>query len=194
MGDGTATGAGPAELHRDEVYDALRNLRRRYVLYYLASGGGPVPIDELAAQVAAWEQDLPVGETTQGQRKSVYSALHQTHLPKLEEVGLVSYDAGDMSVDLADGAEELDVYLATDVCEADSWAGRYVGLGAGSALLLLLVGLGVQPLAAVPVLGWTALVVAAFLVLALAHARHTRAWRRRFRRGRPDFVIEFGDG
>ena len=81
------------QLSRDEVYDILSNARRRFVIYFLRDRREPVELSELSDRVAAWENDVPVEELTDQQVKRVYVSLYQTHIPKLEDTGIVEYDS-----------------------------------------------------------------------------------------------------
>ena len=74
-----------------EVFDILSNRRRRYALYALLNDD-TTTIGSLAERIAAWENDCPVDEVTSTERKRVYTALQQSHLPKLERTGLISFD------------------------------------------------------------------------------------------------------
>ena len=89
----------------------LSNQRRRYVLYYLNHRPGPVSLRDLAEQIAAWENDCTIDDLEYKQRKRVYTSLHQTHLPKLDEMGIVNYDRDAGTITLADRASDLDAYL-----------------------------------------------------------------------------------
>lgn len=73
------------------VFAALSNRRRRYVLYYLRNHE-QAQTDELAAQIAAWEQEIPRSEVPAEDTHQVHRALVHSHLPKLEDYGLVEYD------------------------------------------------------------------------------------------------------
>ena len=52
------------ELSQDLVSDILSSPRRRCVLYCLRETGGPVPLNELSGEVAAWENNRPVEDLT----------------------------------------------------------------------------------------------------------------------------------
>lgn len=84
-----ATDGGASLVSR--VFQALRNRRRRYVLYYLRDHE-QAQLDDLAIQLAAWEQDIPPDEVSSEDIETVATDLVHTHLPKLEEYGLVDYD------------------------------------------------------------------------------------------------------
>lgn len=80
------------ELPLDEVFGILKNRRRRYVLKYVAEADGQVSIGETAEQIAAWENDKPVEQITSSERKRVYVGLYQSHLPKMDGIGAVSFN------------------------------------------------------------------------------------------------------
>jgi DNA-binding transcriptional ArsR family regulator len=128
----------------------LSNQRRRHVLYYVNRESEPVSLRDLAERIAAWENDVAVSELDYKQRKRVYTSLHQTHLPKLDDAGIISYDRDGGTVTLADRADDLDVYLER-VGEHDvPWSTLYLGLSAVATLLLLAGWLGVFPLSLLP--------------------------------------------
>lgn len=82
----------PSAVSLDIAFEAGANDRRRRVLQYLAEHG-ETDLAELSEVVAAAEYDGETPETISGQRrKRVYVSLYQTHLPKLDGMGLVDYD------------------------------------------------------------------------------------------------------
>lgn len=106
---GDASGAIPS----DQVFDVLRNHRRRDALRYLET----VPettVSDLAEHVAAVENDVAPEEVTSEQRKRVYVALYQNHLPKLADVGAVNYDRNRGTVERTRAADSLSPYLAAE--------------------------------------------------------------------------------
>ena len=153
-------------LSQDQVFDLLSNSRRRFVLHYLKQAEGPVRLSELAAEIAAIENDISVDELTSQQRKRTYVSLYQTHIPKLQDAGAVSYDAETGMVDLASGAGEIGEYFQQQT-ETRPWQYYYLllaGIGLVSYVLAGVVGVstGVQFL-----LG--AVVLVAFGAVAIAH-------------------------
>ncbi|MFC6784644.1 hypothetical protein ACFQFH_01845 [Halobaculum halobium] len=115
-------------LNRDEVYDILSNGRRRFVIYLLRERGEPIPLNDLSDRVAAWENDLPVEELTDQQVKRVYVSLYQTHIPKLEESGIVEYDADSGLVSLTSNVSSLDAYMPEEERREIPWQAIYLGL------------------------------------------------------------------
>ena len=78
------------ELPRDEIFDVLSNERRQCILHYLKKQyGRRVDLRELVNHVAAWENDIKLEQLDSAERKRVYTALRQSHLPKLEDSGLI---------------------------------------------------------------------------------------------------------
>ena len=128
-GTGVADATGAAdELSPSEVHDVLRNRRRRLVLERLRTTGAPEAVSDLAEHIGGVE----AGESPppRNVRQSVYVSLHQTHLPKLDELTIVDYDPDGKVVELAANAEHLDAYLDVDDADADGLhPGYYAGLG-----------------------------------------------------------------
>lgn len=83
---------GGAEVEREVAYGVLSNPRRRAVARHLLDLGHGVDIGELAEAVAAWEHGVERSRLTGAQRKRLYVPLHQTHLPKMQEAGLLRYE------------------------------------------------------------------------------------------------------
>ncbi|WP_225335557.1 DUF7344 domain-containing protein [Halomicrobium urmianum] len=102
---------------QDGLFDVLSDPQRRFALQYLRGASGSVTVGELVTELVAWEVGRPVSERTSVDRSAVEIALVHTHLPKLAEAGLVSYDAAEGSVALADRTDEVRAQLevmATD--------------------------------------------------------------------------------
>ena len=164
------------ELSQDLVFDILSSPRRRYVLYYLREATEPVQLNELSGEVAAWENDCPVEDLTDQERKRVYVSLYQTHIPKLDSVDLVDYDRESGDVTLTDRAHQIDDYLSES--EEVPWQQFYLGLSILSAVLLLLVWLDVGPFATIPELLVGVVITVGFAVSAMSHYLYWRANRR----------------
>jgi DNA-binding transcriptional ArsR family regulator len=156
----------PDRLSKDTVFSILSNRRRRHVLRYLRHNRGSASLRDLAERIATWENDVPVDDLTYKQRKRVYSSLHQTHLPKLDEAGVVDYDRSEGTVTMADRAADLDAYLRSTDDRDISWPVRYLGLSAAALLLLPAAWLNV-----VPGLVAAGVIVVVFTTVAVANAR-----------------------
>ncbi|MFA9416654.1 ArsR family transcriptional regulator [Natrinema sp. HArc-T2] len=161
-------------LSKDVIFELLKNRRRREVLAYLLEADETVTLGELAEQIAAWENDTSVNALNSDQRKRVYVALYQTHLPKMDDAGIVEYDQDRGLISLADNADLLMMYLDTDSHRQDRWDRWYAGLSVTGATLLGAALLGVPLLSAIPILAISGVVIAAFLCLSAAHVVQNR--------------------
>jgi len=155
----------------DTVFDILSNPRRRFVLHYLEQREEPVGLNELAAEIAARENDVPVDELTSQQRKRAYVSLYQTHVPKLEEVGVVTYDSESGEVALTDRADEIGEHLERSDSDV-SWQRWYLLVAVAG-----IVAIGLTPIAG----GGTEdqfrvglLVLGAIAVIAIANYAYAR--------------------
>jgi len=156
------------------VFDLLSNSRRRFVLHYLKQADDPVRLSELAAEIAAIENEVPVDELTSQQRKRTYVSLYQTHIPKLQDAGAVSYDAETGMVRLAAGAGEIGEYFQQQRTSRQ-WQYYYLLLAGAGFTLYVIVGLigvstGIQFLVG-------AAVLVAFGVVSAAHYVSVRRGR-----------------
>lgn len=161
-----------AELSRDEVFDILSNSRRRYMIYHLVRQGGDATLSELADQITAWENETTVERIGNDQRRRVYISLYQTHLPKLVDHDIVSYDEEEKTVALTDNVGDLIFYLRIEREEPTPWTAYHVAFCVVSVAFLLGVWGGLFPIS----LGAAAVVVAiAFVALTAARYGLDRA-------------------
>ena len=150
------------QLSRDQVFDILSSPRRRYVLYYLREYGGPVELTDLAEKLAAWENDTTVEELPPQARKRVYVSLYQTHVPKLQEAGLIEYDSDSGQLSLSERESPVDPYLGEQTADRP-WYWYYLAVTVASAGLFVGVVAGVVPVSLTITVG---LIMGAFLLLA----------------------------
>mgnify|MGYP000371510268 CR=1 FL=1 len=151
-----------------EVFDILSNRRRRYALYALLNDESAT-IGSLAEQIAAWENDCTIEDVTPTERKRVYTALQQSHLPKLERVGLINFDTETGRVSLTDTVGEMDIYLEVVGDEQLSWDQFYLGLSTLSVGIVAALWLNLPLFRSVSPLLWLTLVVGLITTSALVH-------------------------
>ena len=102
--------AGP--IRRENIFEILSNERRRFVLRYLREHGRDrVEFRGLVDQVAAWENETTQDRLSSDDRKCVYTALRQTHLPKLHRLGLVEFDNRRGCVERTDATDAIYPYM-----------------------------------------------------------------------------------
>ena len=97
------------ELSEDLIFDLLSAGRRRAVLRHLEHELGEVTFSELTEAVAI-EEGLPADGTPDDYKK-VYVSLYQTHVPKLEQAGVLRYDRDENTVSLTQEADPVLAYL-----------------------------------------------------------------------------------
>ena len=159
--------ADEEQLPMNTVFEIAKNERRQLVLTYLAESDGPVTLGELAEYIASHENDKPVNAITASERKRVYVGLHQCHIPKMEDAKVVDVDRQE-GISLGRHADEVLEVLRFD--GRDHWYRYYGGLSvAGIATFLLLSIASIEPLGAVLVGGYAAVVG----LVAFMHARAT---------------------
>ena len=170
----------------DDVFDVLANRRRRYVLRALAANPEVAyDIGDLAERVAAWENDRPVEEVSAAERKRVYTALQQSHLPKMEDAGVVRYEKDAGTVEATPALARFERFLGDGRDEGVPWSRLYLAVAVGGVVALAAASLGVLPAPVSSEATWATVVVLAVAATALAHEASLRA-RRADRRGDPD--------
>jgi hypothetical protein len=111
------------------IHEILANPRRRETIRYLTDTavGRTVSLRDLSASIATHEtgQSPP----PRAVRESVYNSLHQTHLPKLADLGVIDYDREARAVSLQPNARAVDRYIDVDTICGISWSEYYSTLG-----------------------------------------------------------------
>lgn len=129
-------------LSKTQVFDVLRNSRRRTAVACLRDNGGTMSVTDLSTCVAAEEYDVAEEEVSAEQYKRVYTGLYQCHLERADELGVVDFDADDNVVHLSAEASQLDPYLG------DGTPGSaHIELGTALmvGVIVLMAGVGVWP-------------------------------------------------
>ena len=161
----------------NQVFDVLANRRRRFALHALRQGEDTVDIGTLAEQIAAWENQTDPAAVTSTERKRVYTALQQSHLPRMHDAGMVEFDKRAGTVNVTDAAEEIDVYLDVVRGREIPWSMYYVGLSGLSGVILLALWAGTPPLVWFSPTAWLTFVVSVFATSSVAHLYVTHRCR-----------------
>ena len=159
------------------VFHLLRNQRRRYALHYLKREQAPVEMGDLVDQVAAWENGTTPDAVDDDERQRVYVSLFQSHLPRMEERGIVRIDEESRTISLTDAAAGIDVYVDVVPAEDLRWSEYYLALSGLCGAFLAVVWLDVYPFVEVADAVWLQLIAALYLVSALVHYRYQRRHR-----------------
>jgi hypothetical protein len=170
------------ELSQAELFDVFSNARRRQAVRYLKRQGGRCDLAPLVEQVAAWENDIRNDEVSRTQRRRVYISLYQTHLPMLEEHGIVDWNADAHTIELLPSTDVFEPYLDRRLEQERPWHWLYAGATTTGVLALALSWLSVGPVttAVAPLIA----LVLCLIVLVIAVAQHISR--------RPDLAFPFG--
>ena len=161
-------------MSEDELFDVLADQRRRFALHLLKrEGDETVTIGEMAEQIAAWENGIDMAEITGNERKRVYTALQQSHLPKMDKAGVIDFNKNRGVVEPMPAMTDVDVYM--DVVEGREipWSDYYLGLSGVAVALVGAVWLGAWPFVLLPEFAWTVAIVVAFAFSAITHKYYT---------------------
>lgn len=147
----------------------LSNRRRRYVIHYLQYHAEPVELGALTEQVAAWEYETETDRLSASQRKNVYTALQQRHLPKMDDAGVVAFDRRAGTVAPTDSLGEVDIYTEVVPSGDFPWSQYYLGIAAIMLCLLTAVWADVFPFILVSDIQWGVLCTVWLAVSAIVH-------------------------
>jgi len=165
-------------LDASQIHDILRNDRRRLAIKCLREHGGTLSVRGLSEDVATRE----TGESPapRDKRRSVYVSLHQTHLPKLDDLGILDYDTESKEVELHDRAAKITTYMEVVPRYGITWAEYYLVLGILGVGTVLAASLGTPLLGAI---GASPVAAVYLLILAASAAYHVRSQDRQLFEG-----------
>ncbi|GGN88118.1 hypothetical protein EGH26_03805 [Halomicroarcula pellucida] len=90
----------------------------------------------LAEQVAAWENDTTPDALREQQRKRVYVSLHQSHLPKMDDLDIVEFDREAATVSLGSAGDDVLRYVDGKSDGTRAWYRYYAAIALTGATLL----------------------------------------------------------
>lgn len=162
-------------------------------MHTLVRGDERIDIGDLSQQIAAWEDGLESEEVSSTDRKRVYTALQQSHLPKMDNVGVVEFDRDRGLVEPTPALEDVEIYIEVVRGRGRPWSDYYLGLTVLSGVILAASTIGIPPIGYLPTYSWGVFVVVAFGVSGLAHRRYARRNRLDFADEPPDVALEYRD-
>jgi len=165
----TRTTAPSESLSEETVFDVLSNRRRRFTIHALKRADGAMQVKRISERVAAWEHGIDPEAVDYEQRRNVHSTLKRTHLPMLEDNGVIEYDAEANIVEPTAALNDLDIYVEVLQGREIPWSQYYLGLAGLAGAALLAVEVGVPGFTALGPLSVAVFTVTAFLVSSLAH-------------------------
>ncbi|MFW5958701.1 MAG: DUF7344 domain-containing protein [Natronomonas sp.] len=152
------------DLEIGEIFELLKNERRRRVIEYLKTQeDSTTSLSTLAKHIAALENDVDQAQVSSAQRKRTYISLYQNHLPKLDDYGVIEYQQNSGTTELRE-TTQLDPYIEIEGPEVDHRLELYFALSVGCIVGLGILGAG--PFGRVPYEAWTILSLGALIGLA----------------------------
>ena len=91
----------------NSTFAILSNPRRRKIVETLNEVGGEASLREIVRRVAIAESEKPDKRLM----KSIHTGMLQNHLPKMQEVGVIEYDALSDTLKLTEESKELRYHL-----------------------------------------------------------------------------------
>lgn len=158
-----------SQLSKSDIFGVLQNDRRRYVLEFLRTQGSQ-SIRSLSEEIARVESQTE--EPKSNVRKSVYISLLQTHIPKMESLGIIAYNREQDTVELLPASRDFDVYMETVKKGDIPWSQFYLGLSALAIVGSVTIFTGL--IQWISSLQWMLFTSITFFVSSAAHLRHVR--------------------
>lgn len=129
--------SGTHRLSDDQIYEIVYNRRRRWIIRYLLDGDGTATVSDLAEHIAARENEISIRELSSNERKRVYVGLYQSHLPMLDEMGVIEYNKNRGTLSKTESLNELEPYIDASLGRQFRWP-----LQLGGVTLAMLVSIG----------------------------------------------------
>ncbi len=104
-------------LEETVIFEILSSERRRLAIQFLRDSDNGMEVNDIAEYIA--EHETGESPPPKDARKTVYVSLHQTHLPKMDDLNIVSYDTDTKEVSLDNSFRDVAVYL--EVVPRSGW-------------------------------------------------------------------------
>lgn len=160
-------------LPETDIHEILSNGRRRKVIEHLQNEPNEVSVRDLAARIA--EAETGESPPPSNIRNSAYISLHQTHLPRLDETGIIHYEEDRKTVSLRKPARQANVYMEVVTQYGITWSTYYRTLGTIALLTVVCSAMNVILLSALEPFVWATL----FLVV-IAISTVYQLWSQRW--------------
>ncbi|MDY0129511.1 MAG: hypothetical protein RBR63_04935 [Methanosarcina vacuolata] len=155
------------QLSKSDIFGVLQNDRRRYVLEFLRTQGSQ-SVRSLSEEIARVESQTE--EPKSNVRKSIYVSLLQTHIPKMESLGIITYNREQDIVELLPASRDFDVYMETVKKGDIPWNQFYLGLSTLAVVGSITIFAGL--IQWISSLQWMLFTSITFFVSSAVHLRH----------------------
>jgi hypothetical protein len=157
------------QLSKTDIFGVLQNDRRRCFLQILQREGRQ-SVRLLSEEIARIESQ--VEEPERNVRKSIYVSLLQTHIPKMESLGIIAYNREQDTVELLPASQNFDIYLETVKKGDIPWNQFYLGLSIFAIVSSLIIITGV--IKWIPSSKWMLFTNILFMAASIIHSYHIR--------------------
>jgi hypothetical protein len=170
QGTGGADGPG-GPIPEADRFAVLKNERRRHTFRVLEREGGATTLSRAAELIAGWENGLDPSVLDAQQRKRVYIALYQRHLPRMADVGVIEFERRSGEIRLTEPGRRLWTWCqrvrpgGAGAGATDRWPQLYLAVG-----VVGVAATAVATMDLVPSVWSTTTILTATVFVALAHA------------------------
>ena len=165
----TRSTARDVSLSQETVFKVLSNRRRRFAIHAIKHADGVIEVAELSERITAWEHGIDPSDVQYEDRRTIHTTLTRTHLPMLDEIGVIEYDAEANLVEPTTVLEDLDIYIEVLRGKEVPWSQYYIGLSALAGVVLLAVAVEAPLFVALEPLDAGVFTVTAFVVSSIVH-------------------------
>lgn len=100
-----------AKLSKDTIFTLLSARRIRELLRILEQSDGEMTVADMTAEISHREHGE---DSSTAKRKAIYVSLHQTHIPKLMEAGVLERSTSNTTIRLTGPWKQLYAHLEFD--------------------------------------------------------------------------------
>lgn len=102
----------------DTLLELCQEQHRRIILAVLATEKRSLTVNDLTKVVVKYNHHMPVIELSEGESKEIRTSLLHVHIPKLEDLSLVTYDQERQQVEPTSQFDQLQPQLSA-IIDAD---------------------------------------------------------------------------
>lgn len=160
-------------ISQSNIHFLLSNPRRRHAIRYLENHPGTVTVRELSEAIA--EIETGQSPAPRDVRETVYISLTQSHLPALDERGVIEFDGVNMQVVPLPRSRDVRLHMEVVTKYGITWAEYYRYLGILGLFVVVAALTDVPAISTVDPLLWTSGFLALF-ALSTAY----QLWKERY--------------
>ncbi|NGM71231.1 helix-turn-helix transcriptional regulator [Natronolimnobius sp. AArcel1] len=140
-------------LAESEVFHILGNDRRRAIVQLLARESAQIDVSDVATEIAETESDS--ASVPNNLYKSVYVSLQQTHLPQLEEDGVIEYDSDAKTIQAGPNFDDVLAYINGHTDDPSTFLQLHFAACVLGLAVIALIGLDIPLLSSIDPVLWS---------------------------------------